>query len=455
MQAEEAVKLYRKSHASSRDPFVALLVTKGLQVGVSNKVSFCKEDFREVTSPNLVDPGGFDMDADNAISTRRDNSFVVTAVEAFSQHYPFALRPQHIWILILQAIAEHVNQNAEQLRPKWVKHKEGKIDLRVVCNQFVYGKPNNWASVVDGGEPDSFKAQIRANAINADALCPKFTGAATNAVEQIAQQITVMHACQEYLGYMCKTLCGFPFVVMEGSLDDWKLLRAEAETVLKDRCLEEWASQWSKALLPLLDKFVEEYQAQTEGDSLFWNAMCKKGGVAGSGGYDYLSGWLNVFFPYIEEGRRMNSLCVPYKAEGGYNVDSSSVESNTSPDLGPDLRALPSGFSKAPVTWLYTRGEVYKISLEFLSGFVGMTFDDGVAKPVVGWYVIRPFKYQPNCSRLIEIFECSADPKLRAEARRIKNQPEGITRRQVSGLVAPFYRSFSLKELYRRPPKEP
>ena len=389
MKAEEAVKQYRQSHYSHGDAFVALLVTKGLQVGVSDQNSLSKEEFHKVTAPNLVDRGGFDMDADNAIHTNtrrvRDNSFIKTAVEAFSHHYPFALRPQHIWILILQAIADHVNQNAEEVRSKWVKHNEGKKTLVVCRDDFVRGEPNDWASVVvNDGEPDSFGAQIRENAINTTQLSPKFTGTATNSVEHIAQQITVMDVCKEYFKYGVYTLCGFPFVVMEGSLDDWKMLRAEAETVLKDRCVEEWASEWSKALLPLLDKFVEEYQAQTKGDSLFWNAMCRKGGIAGSGGYTYLSGWLNVFFPYLNGGSKSNRYCVPYKAEKAYKLDEHSVEED--PDLGPQWTSLPSGLSKAPVTWSYYGQE---IPLEFLSGFVGMTFNDGVAKPVVGWSVVE------------------------------------------------------------------
>ena len=380
MNAEEAVELYRESHYAHGDPFVALLVTKGLEVSVPKETALSKEEFRKETAPNLVDAGGFDMDSDSAISTGSVNAFVSTAVDAFYRHYPLALRPQHIWLLILQAIAEHVNQNAEKVRSKWVKHKEGKKTLAVVRDHFVKGQPNNWASVVDDGVPDSFGAQIRENAINIDQLSPKFTGTATNAVEHIAYQITVMHVCKEYFDYVVITECGFPYIVMEGSLDDWKMLRAEAETLLKDRCVEKWASEWSKALLPLLDKFVEEYQAGTEGDSAFWNAMCKYGGTGGSGGTTYLSGWLNVFFPYLKN--RPNPYCVPYKAEEGYKLDPYSLKIHRE----PSWTSLPGGLSNAPVTWMYHEKV---IPLEFLSGFVGMTFNDGVAKPVVGWSIVE------------------------------------------------------------------
>lgn len=57
--------------------------------------------------------------------------------------------------MILQAISTHVGLNAEELRAKWVQH-EGKKDLTVKANDFVYQKKNDWASVIEG-RPDSFK----------------------------------------------------------------------------------------------------------------------------------------------------------------------------------------------------------------------------------------------------------------------------------------------------------
>ena len=38
-----------------------------------------------------------------------DNGFICAAIEAFDNHYPLALRPQHFWLMILQAISTHVD----------------------------------------------------------------------------------------------------------------------------------------------------------------------------------------------------------------------------------------------------------------------------------------------------------------------------------------------------------
>merc|ERR1719231_857531 len=76
------------------------------------------------------------------------------------------------------------------------------------------------------------------------------------------------------------TCCGFPRVTLEGSLDDWRALRAHAEALVMTRCSAKFAAGWCAALLPLLDKFVAEYEAglagSTGADEPFWNSMVKR-----------------------------------------------------------------------------------------------------------------------------------------------------------------------------------
>ena len=52
-------------------------------------------------------------------------------------------------------------------------------------------------------------------------------------------------------------------------------------------------------------------------DELFWNSMATRGGSReGSGGYTWITGWINIFFPYIND--RPNQFCVPYEEWLGY-----------------------------------------------------------------------------------------------------------------------------------------
>lgn len=62
------------------------------------------------------------------IRVNTSHSFLVAAFQAFKEHRPLIISPDHIWLLILQAFAVHVRQNAEELRHKFVAH-DGKKEL--------------------------------------------------------------------------------------------------------------------------------------------------------------------------------------------------------------------------------------------------------------------------------------------------------------------------------------
>ena len=66
------------------------------------------------------------------------HAFIVAIEIAYFKHYPLKLSPSQIWILILQSIGIHIDQNAEKLRKKFVTH-EGKKDLIVERPDFVKG----------------------------------------------------------------------------------------------------------------------------------------------------------------------------------------------------------------------------------------------------------------------------------------------------------------------------
>ena len=54
------------------------------------------------------------------------HAFIVSIEIAYFKHYPLKLSPSQIWILILQSIGIHIDQNAEKLRDKFVSHQDKK-----------------------------------------------------------------------------------------------------------------------------------------------------------------------------------------------------------------------------------------------------------------------------------------------------------------------------------------
>src|SRR5437773_1977529 len=75
------------------------------------------------------------------------HGFVYAAHLAFDEHYELVLSPDDVWLCIAQGFAQHVEQNAEQLRDRFVRH-EGKEQIVVVRDEFVKGSPSNdWPGV--------------------------------------------------------------------------------------------------------------------------------------------------------------------------------------------------------------------------------------------------------------------------------------------------------------------
>merc|ERR1711920_412695 len=93
----------------------------------------------EESAKGLVDAGGmFNFSPDATVLDKvHPHGFIAAATAAFASHYPLAIRPQHFWLMILQATAVHVAQHAEEVRERWVHH-EGKKELAVSCDDFSF-----------------------------------------------------------------------------------------------------------------------------------------------------------------------------------------------------------------------------------------------------------------------------------------------------------------------------
>lgn len=130
-----------------------------------------------------------------------------------------------------------------------------------------------------------------------------------------------------------------------------------------------------------------EYRG-AEADEKFWNSFVKRGGTSGSGARTWFNGWINIFFPFINN--RENRYMVPYSPNAAYVLENKNktrygMEAPKGVQ-GPDCSDFPKGLATAPVVWDYLGN---KIDLEFKAGFVGATQDkaSGTVRPVVGWFI--------------------------------------------------------------------
>lgn len=172
---------------------------------------------------------------------------------------------------------------------------------------------------------------------------------------------------KNYFSFGMSSLCGIPSITLMGKQEDWENLRCRTEALGK-LMLPEFADYWMPLLLPVLDEFVESYKGRVNAG--FWQSMVKlrnNGMANGSGGAEFISGWIQILFPYL--------------AWGGLNEDLNLWQDKNF--SGPETTHFPAIISSAPVDWDYYG------DLHFHAGVTGFAQDstDGTLTPVVGWYV--------------------------------------------------------------------
>jgi hypothetical protein len=173
---------------------------------------------------------------------------------------------------------------------------------------------------------------------------------------------------------------------------------------------------WLSAVLPVLDHFVSA--AEGHPDLYFWGSVCN---IAGSYGQpeDPLTGWLSVFFPYLQSGTNgkcMNQAvgawtdCYAVAKQFGVEAalqraqevaweeeDDGEVETVEKPgeekvewSYGVDVSQFPSGISSAPVLAHWFDAGIEQ-DLVFYGGlFAVHQHPDGAMEARTGWAVIEP-----------------------------------------------------------------
>lgn len=289
------------------------------------------------------------------------NSFVWTALEAFSEHSPFAISPDDVWLLVIQAVSKHISLNPEDCRKALVDW-DGKKTIQVVNDDFYKGSPDNDWEREFGNFATKIKSLIGKKA---DLLNPTFS--TTGPIEKAAIQVQMMAALAPYMEYQMMTMCGVPNVTLLGTPDDWSSI---TERVV---AFGEFYPKWAHG--PMLEAVGHlENSAHGKPDMAFWKNFFKRS--YGSGGTK-VNGWISAFFPYIND--KPNKLMQGDLGE--------SVLKN--PWSGYEIGDFPSSIGTVPMTW-DCRGATYKMALA--SGMMGSTTIDigenkKAYKTVIGWAV--------------------------------------------------------------------
>lgn len=313
----------------------------------------------------------------NVISIQNSNGLFDAIAHTYSKHFPLTLSPSIIHLALCQAIGIHINQNAERLRHQFVNH-ERKQRIVVRRDQFRKGSAkNDWVGTFP--EFTTKMKEFMKGETNDLFAAPYSTSTTT---EIAAAQVTLMSAMQSYFAFECHTMCGIPKITLEGTVGDWEDLQTRMQKLSVMDPTFQW---WFKLVDQVLTEFVKARKGNAS--EQFWHHIFKRSG--GSGG-PFVSGWINVFFPYTNSSREIRA---------NYdNKDVKSVEDFYSRNYFPESR-IPDGLAECPFVWKYYDQE---FNMKFLAGFVGVQQNRCTLAmgPCVGWAVVDTDQESSMAKRL-------------------------------------------------------
>ncbi|CAH6419317.1 Domain of unknown function (DUF4419)-containing protein [uncultured virus] len=220
----------------------------------------------------------------NSTRANLSNSFVGAIYDAYSYHYNLVLRPDDVWLTIVIALADYIDNHAEKMRKAFVTF-EGKKQLVVQVMK------SDWPTIIA-----QFSDLINENTVGSvrDWIEPKFSTTTPN--DSLIGRVALMGAMKNYFAYGCHICCGIPKVTLMGTLEDWQELKHRIERLAdygKDTD-QEALIWWRDILIPIADEFIISYEGNPNED--FWQSCANY--LGGGSGPSYVSGWVLAFAPF-------------------------------------------------------------------------------------------------------------------------------------------------------------
>ncbi|MCQ2068287.1 MAG: DUF4419 domain-containing protein [Bacteroidaceae bacterium] len=298
--------------------------------------------------------------ADKSLVDGDDNAFFSMVCLAYAQHRPIVLSPDIMWIIICNGYSQYVNRDPESFRQYLVGH-EGKETLLIKTTPETTAaqKVEKFAELI----AKETKGDV------AELITCNFS--TTGMIERMVSQITLMETVKQYFDYLnLVSGCGIPSITLEGTPDDWRLLRE------KTRKLGEFGvKSWTDKLDPILAEFVSASKGNP--NLKFWWNMAIKGRPydfhlkAGGGclpkyGPTPFNGWFLEFIPFDTRGERPSAIPYGHK--------------------------LPPLMTSVPIIQYFEddMGNCIGInSLDLRGGIVGLAQDTATMalRPEIGWLV--------------------------------------------------------------------
>ncbi|EAL72554.1 hypothetical protein DDB_G0270408 [Dictyostelium discoideum AX4] len=228
------------------------------------------------------------------------NSFFHSAIKAFSEHHHLNIRPDDIWMAILNNFSTFINKYAQDLRDKLVDFKEGKKLLMVETDYPILKAPHDKLTLEISKE---IEKNIKDPSIR-DWIIPNFS--TTTQTDKVVFASALMSTVKSFFDFKCYTRCGLPSVTLFGTVDDWLNLKERIERlkefdIIKNKNQEEEEegqevtnkpimSEWVSMLHPIIDEFI--LTASGKPNIEWWSLIAKENAISGG---PIINGWITVF----------------------------------------------------------------------------------------------------------------------------------------------------------------
>ena len=308
---------------------------------------------------------------DHSLDKNKDLAYLgsnVPLLEGFfishCNHYPIRIKPDDVWLLIVQAFSHHVNANSEELRHYFVNF-EGKKTLTVNYNGIFYIENvdkkilENFAEQINEQMKEYLGEEILQN------LTPNFSTTDYNST--IICKLSIMGAFKKYFEYsMNLATCGVPYIILEGNLEDYKSIKEKAKNLSK------YDFKWYiDRIIPHIEKMIEAKSGKID-TNYFKNFIQRKVVRDICVSYTYISGWILDFFAYYN-----NKVRGQIKIEK-FNGKSLEID---------EFKNLASQILIVPFTIIEEITQK-KYDMKYQVGFIGCDQNENKeVSPVQGWIV--------------------------------------------------------------------
>lgn len=274
----------------------------------------------------------------------KSSSFLDVVSLAYANHYSMEISPDDIWLMILDGFRLHVKMNRNTLKSRFVAPGTDTA-IKVINNSLSYKSTHNEWFWTISNLYDSLQSKLPKQ--TGEPLKTKFS--TTSPVDNNISRSMVMAVASEYYSFSVLTSCGIPKIKVNGTKEDWMLLK-ESFNKLALRLNMKW---WTKGLNPILDEFINVFDGKI--NLKHWGNIYKYYNPQGCGSPSF-DGWISRLLPYTKEFVR----------------DGFTYIKHSDWDKRIFISDIPSGITFVDVKWIYY-GRM--IPLKLYTGFVGIQVD--------------------------------------------------------------------------------